>query len=106
MFNSFSPDLQITVVEGKTFNPGSEKFNEIKNLEKVADFAEVLEDKALLRYNQKQTIATVKGVSENFEDISGVDSMIVAGTLFLPGRRKLYNHWPGYSIFSQCKYYC
>ncbi len=90
LFNSFSPDLQITVVEGKTFNPGSEKFNEIKNLEKVADFAEVLEDKALLRYNQKQTIATVKGVSENFEDISGVDSMIVAGDFILTGKGENY----------------
>lgn len=83
LFNSFSPDLQITVVEGKTFDPGSEKFDKIKNLKGVADFAEVLEDRALLRYNQKQTIATVKGVSENFEDISGVDTMIVAGDFIL-----------------------
>ena len=90
LFNSFSPDLQITVIEGKTFDPGTEKFNEIKNLEGVADFAEVLEDKALLRYNQKQTIATVKGVSENFEDISGVDSMIVAGDFILTGEGENY----------------
>ncbi len=90
LFNSFSPDIQITVIEGKTFDPEAEKFNEIKNLEGVADFAEVLEDKALLRYNQKQTIATVKGVSENFEDISGVDSMIVAGDFILTGEGENY----------------
>jgi lipoprotein-releasing system permease protein len=90
LFNSFSPDLQITVIEGKTFDPEAEKFNEIKNLEGVADFAEVLEDKALLRYNQKQTIATVKGVSANFEDISGVDSMIVAGDFILAGEGENY----------------
>ncbi len=83
LFNSFSPDLQITVTEGKTFNPGTEKFNEIRNLEGVADFAEVLEDKALLRYDKKQTIATVKGVSDNFEEISGVDTMMVDGNFIL-----------------------
>lgn len=90
LFNSFSPDLQITIVEGKTFDPGSEKFNKIRNLEGVVDFAEVLEDKALLRYNKKQTIATVKGVSDNFEEITGVDSMIVAGDFLLKGKDEDY----------------
>jgi lipoprotein-releasing system permease protein len=90
LFNSFSPDLQITVVHGKTFDPGTEEFNEIKNLEGVADFAEILEDKALLRYNKKQTIGTVKGVSENFEEISGVDTMIVNGDFILTSQEEDY----------------
>jgi lipoprotein-releasing system permease protein len=90
LFNTFSPDLQITVIEGKTFDPGDEKFNKIRDLEGVADFAEVLEDRALLRYNRKQTIATVKGVSENFEDVSGVDSMIVAGDFILTSEGENY----------------
>ena len=90
LFNSFSPDLQITVIKGKTFDPGAEIFNEIKNTKGVADFAEVLEDKALLRYNQKQTIATVKGVSENFKEITGVDTMLVAGDFILTGEGENY----------------
>jgi lipoprotein-releasing system permease protein len=86
LFNSFNPDLKITIAEGKTFLPDAKKFNRIKNLEGVADYAEILEDKALLRYNKKQTIATVKGVSDNFSEISGIDTMVVAGDFLLESR--------------------
>ena len=95
LYNSFNPDLKITVVEGKTFIQDTEKFNKIGNIEGVADFAEVLEDKALLRYNKKQTISIVKGVSENFKEISGVDSMIVAGNF------QLVNEDENYTIIGQ-----
>lgn len=95
LYNSFNPDLKITIVEGKTFTQDTEKFNKIGNIEGVADFAEVLEDKALLRYNKKQTISIVKGVSENFKEISGVDSMIVAGNF------QLVNEDENYTIIGQ-----
>ena len=49
----------------------------------VTDYAEVLEDKALLKYDERQTIATVKGVDKNFREISGVDSMIRQGEFIL-----------------------
>ncbi len=90
LFNSFNPDLKITVAEGKTFIPDAEKFNKIKNLEGVADFAEILEDKALLRHNKKQTIATVKGVSENFREISGIDTMVISGNFQLESKEENY----------------
>lgn len=90
LFNSFNPDLKITITEGKKFVPDADKFNKIRNLEGVADFAEIIEDKALLRYNKKQTIATVKGVSENFREISGIDTMVVSGNFLLESRGENY----------------
>ena len=90
LFDSFNPDLKITAAEGKTFDAGDTKFERIRNLEGVADFAEVLEDKALLRYNKKQTIAVVKGVSDNFAGISGIDSMLVSGNFILKGENEDY----------------
>jgi lipoprotein-releasing system permease protein len=90
LFDSFNPDLKITAAEGKTFVADSVKFDTIRNIEGVADFAEVLEDKALLRYNKKQTIAIVKGVSENFAGISGIDSMMISGNFILKGKNEDY----------------
>jgi lipoprotein-releasing system permease protein len=95
LYNSFNPDIKITIAEGKAFIPETKKFNKIKNIEGVVDFAEVLEDKALLRYNEKQTIAVIKGISDNFKDISGIDSMIVAGKF------QLVNENENYTIIGQ-----
>jgi lipoprotein-releasing system permease protein len=90
LFDSFNPDLKITIAEGKAFDAGDSKFERIRNIEGVADFAEVLEDKALLRYDKKQTIAVVKGVSENFAGISGIDTMLVSGNFILKGENEDY----------------
>jgi lipoprotein-releasing system permease protein len=83
LLNSFNPDLIITVREGKTFVPDAEKLSLLEQTPGVIDFAQVVEDRALVRYMEKQTIATVKGVSENFNMISGVDSMVREGTFLL-----------------------
>ena len=83
LFNSFNPDLLVTVSEGKTFVPDQSLLVQLKQIDGVTDYAEVLEDKALLKYDERQTIATVKGVDKNFREISGVDSMIRQGEFIL-----------------------
>jgi len=83
LFNSFNPDLLVTAKEGKTFVPDRHLLNQLKQIEGVSDYAEVLEDKALLKYYERQTIATVKGVDQNYRNISGVDSMIRQGEFVL-----------------------
>ena len=60
LFNSFDPDIQISAREGKVFIP-EESFEEIKSLEGVAQYSEILEENALLRYGERQHIATIKG---------------------------------------------
>ncbi len=90
LFNSFNPDLLITIKEGKTFIPDRDLLFKLKQTEGVADYAEVLEDKALLKYNDRQTIATVKGVGRNYSNISGVDSMIRQGEFSLQKTKDYY----------------
>jgi len=83
LINSFDPDLKITLVEGKVFNPDSANKSKILELPGVLDISEVLEENALLRYDQRQYIATMKGVDERFGNTSGIDSMIVDGDFIL-----------------------
>ena len=52
--------------------------------------ATVLEDKALLRYDERQTIAIVKGVSENYADVSGIDSMMAEGDFILSDQNQSF----------------
>ena len=83
LFNSFNPDLIVTIKEGKTFVPEQHILDQLRQTSGVADFSEVLEDKALLKYDDRQTIATIKGVDNQFQYISGVDTMIRKGNFIL-----------------------
>ncbi len=79
LFSSFDPDLNITPAEGKYFSPDSIPFRDIRNMPEVAYYSEVIEDNALLRYDNREVLATVKGVSREFQQMTGLDTMIIDG---------------------------
>ena len=81
LFNSFDPDIKITLKEGKTFNTPGFPGTAIKDIEGVVYYTEVLEESALIKYREQQYIATIKGVSADFVKMSGLDSMITEGNL-------------------------
>jgi len=85
LINSFNPDLRITLAEGKTFNPASDTLLKLKEIPGVLDISHILEDRALVRYDEQQTIAVIRGVSSNYEEVTGLDSMIVEGIYDLGG---------------------
>ena len=77
MYNSFDPHLQITVAEGKVFNP--EKISDVLNNPEFESSAYILEEKVLLKYQEKEFIATVKGVSETYQELTNFNSLLVDG---------------------------
>jgi lipoprotein-releasing system permease protein len=79
LINSFNPDLKVILAEGKVFRPDEEIMDKIRAMPGVLDISYVLEDKALVRYEDQQTIAVVKGVGENYAVVTGLDSMMVEG---------------------------
>ncbi|HKR07528.1 MAG TPA: FtsX-like permease family protein [Bacteroidia bacterium] len=88
LYNSFDPDVKITVVEGKTFDPADAKMEEIKKIKGVKAITLVLEESALLKYRERQVIATVKGVDENYSETSDVENNIVEGEMLLQKKDK------------------
>jgi len=83
LFNSFNPDLKITIQEGKKFSSELSSVQKLKKLPGVLYFTEVVEENALLKYGKKQYIATIKGVSKDFVKMSGIDTMIIDGKFTL-----------------------
>ncbi len=83
LFNAFDPDLRITLAEGKTFPVKQPEIQKIKNMDGVVHYAEVLEENALIKYAGQQYIGTIKGVSEHYQQMTGIDSMIVEGQFLL-----------------------
>jgi len=83
LYNSFGADVQITVAKGKTFIPNGPKFENIKHIEGVKYFNEVMQDKALLKYNDQQTLAVLKGVSNDFRPMTQFDTLMREGSFAL-----------------------
>ncbi len=83
LYTTFNADLQITPVNGKTFHYNSFPIDNIKNIEGVRGISQVVEEDALFKYGDKQHIARIKGVSDNFIELSRIDTMIVGGSFVL-----------------------
>ncbi|MDD4821217.1 MAG: FtsX-like permease family protein [Bacteroidales bacterium] len=83
LFCNFDPQIEITSRQGKVFDPTSKEFDAIRKMKEVAIFTEVLEENALLKYQDRQVPATIKGVADNFEQLTSIDSIIVNGHFML-----------------------
>lgn len=83
LYSSFDPDIKITVKEGKVFNAGAISKEEILKIKGVKYYCEALEETVYIRYKDHEVIATIKGVEEAFDEMSGIDSMITEGEFIL-----------------------
>lgn len=95
LFSSFDPELRITVKEGKSFSATGSQFDALRKMPGVAYYSEIVEDIAMLRYNDRMVVATIKGVSEDYVEYSGIDSMMVQGEF------KLKDFTNNYAVFGE-----
>jgi lipoprotein-releasing system permease protein len=79
IFNTFDPEIKITAAEGKVFIPDSTKLARLSSLDGVTVYSLTLEENALVRYEEKQYIASVKGVEDNYPEVTGLDSAMIDG---------------------------
>lgn len=79
LYSNFDSDLKIVSAEGKTINSGVFKWDLLNKADGVQVYSSVVEENVLLRYNNQQTIATLKGVDRNYSAVTGFDSTIIAG---------------------------
>lgn len=83
VFNTFDPDLKITVKEGKVFDSQNPLIDSIKTLNYVDVVCPTLEENVLLEYDKRMHPAVIKGVPDEFVQMSGVDTMVVEGEYLL-----------------------
>ena len=83
LINSFNPDLKIEAVIGKVIHMDDFPEEKLKKIQGVKSIIPVIEEKALVKYRDKQHIVTMKGVGEGFEKISPVNDFIISGELKL-----------------------
>lgn len=90
LFNSFNPEILIEPAKGKTINLIDFPTDEVQNVAGVKYFCPVLEENALLKYKDRQTIVQLKGVDSVFMEMSKMDSLMVQGHFVLEEGREHY----------------
>jgi lipoprotein-releasing system permease protein len=83
LINSFNPDLVLVPKQGKTFKTDELNISLMKNIRGVKYITEVIEEDALMKYQDRQSRVTIKGVSRDFGKMCGIDTMIVSGHFIL-----------------------
>lgn len=76
LFTAFDPQIEITPVKGKTAPADDPILTEIKALPQVAVATECVEDQALAVYNGRQTMVRIKGVEDNFDELTHIRDIL------------------------------
>ena len=78
MYNVFDPHIKVVSSNGKNFN--GQKVKEILlTYDDIDVYSSTLEEKALVEYNGKQHIVTIKGVDSLYSNLTSLDSVIISG---------------------------
>lgn len=99
-FTHFDPDLKIEVIKGKVFNPTPSMIEDIKAIEGVEVVSLTLEDNAVAKYKENQTMVTIKGVDDNFQALTHIEDVLHGNPEF-----KLYDEVVDYGIMGRSLMY-
>ena len=76
MFTAFDPEIKSTAANGKVFDAQDERIQSLKELPEIEVFSESLEDNAMVQYKGRQTMVVIKGIEDNFNQLTDMDSIL------------------------------
>ena len=79
LYASFYTDIKVIPAKGKTFTLTADQIRSIKQQPGVFAISLIAEDKALIKNDDLQTVVYLKGVDNNYTNVSGVASKVIDG---------------------------
>lgn len=76
LFTNFDPQLKVVPIEGKTAPADDPILMKIRQMPEVDVATETVEDQALAVYREKQAMVMVKGVDDNFSELSHITDIL------------------------------
>ncbi len=98
IFNTFDPDIKITAQEGKSFIADTSRLRMLANVEGVSCYSLSIEENALIKYGDRQYIATIKGVDDGYAMVTGIDSSMWEGDFILRNDKDRLFAVPGMGV--------
>lgn len=79
LLSHFNPDVKVQPVRGKVFAADSSQLAQLRALPGVATVSETLEEIAFFEYRESQDFGILKGVDDNYDKVTKIDSVVVEG---------------------------
>ena len=95
LFTNFDPQIEVVPVKGKTINADAPELDRIRHLNFVDVATEVVEDQAIAVYGDRQSMVTVMGVDENFDQLTNISDILYGDGDFTLRVANLYFGVPG-----------
>ena len=76
LYCNFDPEIQVTVLRGKTFDTAAPEVKKMMQHKAVEHAARCLEDNAMFLFRGHPLVITVKGVDDNFDEVTGIRQII------------------------------
>lgn len=80
LLEASDPDIKITATKGKSFVLSSEIEQLLLDDSSVVSYSRVVEERAFLQHNDKNHIASIKGVDNNYNKTIDIDSVLDVGS--------------------------
>lgn len=87
------PNLKILPVEGKSFKLTKKDSISLSKIKGIAAFSKVIEERVIIEFNNKNLLCTLKGVDDQFLNVTRMDSMIIQGNWFESGSGQIVTGW-------------
>ena len=75
-FTAFDPQLKIVPVKGKVFHRNDPAIQKLRGDKDIALFSECLEDNALAVYKNRQVMVSIKGVEDQFSELTDINKLL------------------------------
>ena len=83
LYSQIDPQIKITPLQGKTLDTEEETIEQIAEWNEVKTFTPVIEENALCIYKDRQRPVLVKGVPDNYTELSHIQDIVTSGTFQL-----------------------
>lgn len=93
-FTSFvDPDLKLLPAQGKSFSWTENDSILLMNIDGVLTYSKVIEERVIIKSENKNYLATIKGVDDNYLSVTQMDSMIKQGQWLQPKTNEVVAGW-------------
>jgi lipoprotein-releasing system permease protein len=93
-FSSFvDPDLKLMPTEGKSFLFSEDDISQLSAINGIASYSKIIEERIIIKSENKNLLATLKGVDSNYLKVTNIDSMITKGNWISPGSNNVVSGW-------------
>lgn len=86
------PDLKVFSAKGKSFELTQDEVTQISALNDVASYSKIIEERVVLTFENKNIIASLKGVDENYPK-STIETILVQGRWLEPNTDQIVAGW-------------